>query len=54
MSPAAPCASPLNPAGDTLAGRAMAAGADLFESLTRYYGKPEWDLSPIDIDGASG
>jgi poly(3-hydroxybutyrate) depolymerase len=44
--------SPLNPAGDTLAGRAMAAGADLFESLTRYYGKPEWGLSPIEVDGA--
>ncbi len=44
--------NPLNPAGDTLAGRAMAAGADLFESLTRYYGKPEWDLSPIEVDGA--
>jgi poly(3-hydroxybutyrate) depolymerase len=38
--------SPLNPAGDTLAGRAVAAGADLFESLTRYYGKPEWAISP--------
>jgi len=44
--------SPFNPAGDTLAGRAMAAGADLFESLTRYYGKPEWDLSPIEVEGA--
>ena len=30
--------SPLNPASDTLAGRATAAAADLFESLTRYYG----------------
>jgi poly(3-hydroxybutyrate) depolymerase len=44
--------SPFNPAGDTLAGRAMAASADLFESLTRYYGKPDWGLSPLDIDGA--
>ncbi|MCP2678963.1 polyhydroxyalkanoate depolymerase [Maricaulaceae bacterium NA33B04] len=43
--------SPLNPAGDTLAGRAMAAGADLFESLTRYYGKPDWAISPADVDG---
>lgn len=43
--------SPLNPAGDTLAGRATAAAADLFESLTRYYGKPEWGLSPVEVDG---
>ncbi len=42
--------NPLNPAADTLAGRAMAAGADLFESLTRYYGKPEWDLSPTEVN----
>ncbi|MGX6649059.1 polyhydroxyalkanoate depolymerase [Maricaulaceae bacterium MS644] len=43
--------SPLNPAGDTLAGRTTAAAADLFESLTRYYGKPEWNISPFDLDG---
>lgn len=43
--------SPLNPAGDTLAGRAMAAGADLFESLTRYYGKPDWAISPAEVEG---
>ncbi len=42
--------SPLNPAGDTLAGRAMAAGADLFESLTRYYGKPGWELDTVDVN----
>ena len=45
--------SPLNPAGETLAGRAVAAGADLFESLTRYYGKPEWGFDPIQINGRS-
>ena len=42
--------SPLNPESDTLAGRATAAAADLFESLTRYYGKPDWELSPIDVN----
>ena len=42
--------SPLNPASDTLAGRATAAAAGLFESLTRYYGKPDWELSPIDVN----
>ena len=40
-----------NLAGDTLAGRATAAAADLFESLTRYYGKPVWDLSPRQVEG---
>ena len=44
--------SPLNPAGDTLAGRATAAAADMFESLTRYYGKPEWNISPVDLEGS--
>lgn len=43
--------SPLHPAAETLAGRATAAAADLFESLTRYYGKPEWELSPIEVNG---
>jgi poly(3-hydroxybutyrate) depolymerase len=43
--------APWNPVGDTLAGRAMAAGADLFESMTRKYGKPEWDLKATEIDG---
>lgn len=43
--------SPLHPAFDTLAGRTTAAAADLFESLTRYYGKPEWELSPIEVNG---
>ena len=42
-----------NPAGDTLPGRATAAAADMFESLTRYYGKPEWGLSPQDVNGVS-
>ena len=42
--------SPLNPASDTLAGRATAAAADLFESLTRYYGKPDWELSPTHVN----
>ncbi len=36
--------SPLNPMADTEAGRTAAAAADLFESMTRRYGKPEWRL----------
>jgi poly(3-hydroxybutyrate) depolymerase len=34
--------SPLNPFADTEFGRSAAAAADVFESLTRQYGKPEW------------
>lgn len=44
--------SPFNPMGDTWGGRTTAAAADLFESLTRYYGKPEWGVSPTHVDGA--
>ncbi|QNL19758.1 polyhydroxyalkanoate depolymerase [Hyphobacterium sp. CCMP332] len=43
--------SPWNPMGDTLAGRTMAASADLFESMTRNYGKPGWDLPTTEIGG---
>lgn len=42
---------PLNPVSDTLAGRTLAAGADVFESLTRNYGKPVWDYSDFEVDG---
>ena len=44
--------NPMNPAADTLPGRTAAAAADLFESLTRYYGKPEWAISPAEVNGA--
>jgi len=43
--------APWNPMGDTLAGRTTAAAADLFESMTRNYGKPEWDLPTTEING---
>ncbi len=43
--------APWNPASETLTGRSIAAAADLFESLTRYYGKPDWGLSPIMLNG---
>ena len=36
--------NPLNPAGDTELARNMAAAADVFESVTRRYRKPEWNL----------
>ncbi len=44
--------SPLNPMGDTEIGRTAAAAADLFESMTRRYRKPAWDLPTTEINGA--
>ena len=43
--------SPLNPASDTAIGRTAYAAAEVFESLTRRYGKPDWGLETIEIDG---
>ncbi|MGK0267155.1 MAG: poly(3-hydroxybutyrate) depolymerase [Maricaulis sp.] len=43
--------APWNPMGDTYAGRTMAAAADLFETMTRRYVKPEWNLEPVEING---
>lgn len=43
--------APWNPAADTVAGRTMAAAADLFESMTRRYGKPEWMIDAIEVNG---
>ncbi|MEN0653489.1 MULTISPECIES: polyhydroxyalkanoate depolymerase [Hyphobacterium] len=43
--------APWNPVGETFAGRAAAAAADLFESVTRRYGKPDWMLPTTEIDG---
>ena len=43
--------APWNPMGDTVAGRTMAAAAELFESVTRRYGKPEWMLDHTIVDG---
>ncbi|MEC9249329.1 MAG: polyhydroxyalkanoate depolymerase [Pseudomonadota bacterium] len=43
--------APWNPMGDTVAGRTMAAAAELFESVTRRYGKPEWMIDSTLING---
>ncbi|WP_417489753.1 polyhydroxyalkanoate depolymerase [Maricaulis sp.] len=43
--------APWNPMGDTYAGRTMAAAADLFETMTRRYVKPEWNLEPVEVNG---
>ena len=42
--------SPLNPASETAIGRTAYASAELFESVTRRYGKPDWGLETITID----
>lgn len=44
--------SPLNPAADSEAARAMAAASDLFETVTRRYRKPDWDLATTLVEGA--
>ncbi|WP_312815002.1 polyhydroxyalkanoate depolymerase [Brevundimonas sp.] len=43
--------SPLNAASDTAIGRTAFATAELVESLTRRYGKPDWRLETIQVDG---
>lgn len=43
--------SPFNPAGDSEAARTAAAASDLFESMTRRYAKPVWNLPSTTIDG---
>ena len=44
-------ANPLNPMSQTPAGRAFAAGLEVFERTTRRYGKPEFGLEETVIDG---
>ena len=41
--------SPLNPASQTLLGRNLFAGAELIESTTRRYGKPDWNIDTIKL-----
>ena len=45
--------SPMNPLGDTEVGRTAAAAADLFESMTRRYRKPDWQLPTAQINGVN-
>lgn len=42
---------PLNPFAHTQAGRTFAAGAELFERMTRKFGKPQFGLDQTTIDG---
>jgi poly(3-hydroxybutyrate) depolymerase len=43
--------SPLNQAKDTELGRRIFANADLFANLTRRYGRPDWAIDSVEIDG---
>ncbi len=42
--------SPLNPVADTEIARTAAAASDLFESMTRRYRKPDWNLPLIVVN----
>jgi poly(3-hydroxybutyrate) depolymerase len=44
---------PLNPVAYTPFGKSMAAAADVFEAVTRRYGKPEWGINATKINGVS-
>jgi poly(3-hydroxybutyrate) depolymerase len=44
--------SPLNPVADTEIARAAAAASDLFESVTRRYRKPDWNLPFTRVNGS--
>jgi poly(3-hydroxybutyrate) depolymerase len=43
--------SPLNPASTTKWGRTLYASADLLANLTRRYGRPEWGVERVAING---
>ncbi len=43
--------SPLNPAADTEIARTAAAASDLFETVTRRYRKPDWNLPATLVNG---
>jgi poly(3-hydroxybutyrate) depolymerase len=43
--------SPVNPGADTAVGRNIYASADLLANVTRRYGKPEWNINSVAIDG---
>ncbi len=44
--------NPINPMSHTTLGRNMAAGAELFERMTRRYGKPAFGLDSTTVKGA--
>lgn len=44
---------PFNPFGSSMAGRQLSAGCEVFEKVTRRYGKPEFGLADTRIHGLS-
>ncbi|TDK30390.1 polyhydroxyalkanoate depolymerase [Rhizobium deserti] len=46
-------ANPLNPLSETAAGRMFSAGLEVFERMTRRYGKPAFGLAKTEVDGLS-
>ena len=43
--------SSFNPLRETQMGKSISAASQVFERVTRYYGKPEWQISETEIDG---
>jgi poly(3-hydroxybutyrate) depolymerase len=43
--------NPINPIAQTYMGRSVAASLDLFERVTRRYGKPTFGISEVIVDG---
>jgi poly(3-hydroxybutyrate) depolymerase len=43
--------NPGNPLTHTTFGKSVAAGCEMFERVTRRYGKPDWNIEPIIIGG---
>jgi poly(3-hydroxybutyrate) depolymerase len=43
--------SSVNLAADTRMGRTLYAGADLFANVTRRYGRPEWNIDSVNLEG---
>ncbi len=43
--------NPFNPFANTYTGRTIGSAAEIFEHLTRRFGKPDWDLAETVVDG---
>jgi poly(3-hydroxybutyrate) depolymerase len=43
--------NPMNPFAQTEFGKSIAAACELFERTTRRYGKPEWGIDDVDVNG---
>jgi poly(3-hydroxybutyrate) depolymerase len=43
--------NPMNPFAQTELGKSIAAACELFERTTRRYGKPEWGIKDVEVNG---